>query len=109
MSEKIVRDGDVIVRELGALRRITLNRPQSAQRPHARHGRHHDGIPARNGRDDPAVGAVLLDGAGERGLCAGGDIRALYDAAKSGDSVARALLGDRIPLECSDRALSASR
>jgi enoyl-CoA hydratase len=34
---------------------------------------------------DPAVCTVLLDGAGERGLCAGGDIRALYDAAKSGD------------------------
>ena len=28
---------------------------------------------------------MLIDGAGERGLCAGGDIRALYDAAKSGD------------------------
>ena len=28
-------------------------------------------------RHDPAVGVVLLDGAGERGLCAGGDIRAL--------------------------------
>ena len=34
---------------------------------------------------DPDVGAVLLDGAGDRGFCAGGDIRALYDAAKSGD------------------------
>ena len=34
---------------------------------------------------DPAVGAVMLDGAGDRGFCAGGDIRALYDAAKSGD------------------------
>ena len=38
--------------------------------------------------DDPAVGAILLDGAGERGLCAGGDIRALYDAAKSGEFAA---------------------
>ena len=46
--------------------------------------------------DDPAVGAVLLDGAGERGFCAGGDIRALYDAAKSGDPLPRAILGDRI-------------
>jgi enoyl-CoA hydratase len=35
--------------------------------------------------DDPAVGAVLLDGAGGRAFAAGGDIRALYDAAKSGD------------------------
>jgi enoyl-CoA hydratase len=37
--------------------------------------------------DDETVGAVLIDGAGERGLCAGGDLRALYDAAKSGDDL----------------------
>ena len=35
--------------------------------------------------DDPAVGAILLDGAGGRAFAAGGDIRALYDAAKAGD------------------------
>jgi enoyl-CoA hydratase len=29
--------------------------------------------------DDPSVRCVLIDGAGERGLCAGGDIRAIYD------------------------------
>lgn len=29
--------------------------------------------------DDPRVVAVLIDGAGERGLCAGGDIAAVYD------------------------------
>jgi enoyl-CoA hydratase len=28
---------------------------------------------------DPAVGAVLIDGAGDRAFCAGGDIRALFD------------------------------
>ena len=31
---------------------------------------------------DPAVSVVLLEGAGERGLCAGGDIRALYESSK---------------------------
>ena len=40
--------------------------------------------------DDPAVGAILLDGAGARGFCAGGDIRALYDAAKAGDTASAA-------------------
>jgi enoyl-CoA hydratase len=30
------------------------------------------------------VQAVLLDGAGERGLCAGGDVRALYDQVRAG-------------------------
>src|SRR5665213_1268001 len=31
---------------------------------------------------DPAIAVVLLEGAGERGLCAGGDIRALYESSK---------------------------
>ncbi len=34
--------------------------------------------------EDPAVHQVLIRGAGERGLCAGGDIRAIHDDAKSG-------------------------
>ena len=29
--------------------------------------------------DDPRITAVLIDGAGDRGLCAGGDIRLLYE------------------------------
>lgn len=33
---------------------------------------------------DPAVHQVLVRGAGERGLCAGGDIRAIHDDAKAG-------------------------
>ncbi len=36
--------------------------------------------------DDPAVQQVLIRGAGERGLCAGGDIRAIHDDAKAGNT-----------------------
>jgi enoyl-CoA hydratase len=40
--------------------------------------------------DDDAVDAVVLTGAGERGLCAGGDVVALYNSARSdGGSEAR--------------------
>jgi enoyl-CoA hydratase len=67
VSSVSVQDDEIIVREQRALRRITLNRPKALS--------------------DPAVGAILIDGAGERALCAGGDIRALYDAAKSGGSL----------------------
>ena len=56
--------------------------------------------------DDPAVGAVLIDGAGERGLCAGGDLRALYDAAKSGDPLPERFWATEYQLERVDRALS---
>jgi enoyl-CoA hydratase len=36
-------------------------------------------------RDDPHVHAVVIEGAGDRAFCAGGDIRALRDAQLSGD------------------------
>jgi len=82
MSEAVVQEGDVLIRAHGALRRLTLNRPQAfnaltldmAVTMTAQ---------LRAWADDAAVGAVLIDGAGERGLCAGGDLRALYDAVKT--------------------------
>jgi enoyl-CoA hydratase len=40
---------------------------------------------------DPAIGLILLEGAGERGLCAGGDIRALYDSARAGGDLGKIL------------------
>lgn len=36
-------------------------------------------------QDDPAVRAVLIEGEGEKGLCAGGDVRATRDLVLSGD------------------------
>ncbi len=83
MSETLLQDGDVVVRKLGALRRITLNRPKAMNALTLDMAISLTAL-LREWADDPAVGAVLLDGAGERGFCAGGDIRALYDAAKSG-------------------------
>ena len=84
MSGMIVQDGDVIVREERALRRITLNRPKALNALTLDMAVRTASL-LRSWATDPKVGVVLLDGAGERALCAGGDIRALYDAAKSGD------------------------
>lgn len=39
-------------------------------------------------QDDRDVACIILDGEGPRGLCAGGDIRALYDSGKRGDGEA---------------------
>ena len=75
-------DGEIIVRQEGALRRITLNRPKALNAltlGMAVEMTEH----LRAWMSDPDVGVVLLDGAGDRGFCAGGDIRALYDAAKT--------------------------
>jgi enoyl-CoA hydratase len=74
---------DVLFSVSAGLGRITLNRPK------ALNALTHAMIRAIDAQlaaweHDPAVRLVLLDGAGERGLCAGGDIRALYDDAKAG-------------------------
>ncbi len=86
MSEAILQDGDVIVRAYGGLRRITLNRPQALNAITL------DMVATmtaslRQWVDDPDVGAVMIDGAGGRALAAGGDIRAIYDAAKAGGTL----------------------
>lgn len=39
-------------------------------------------------REDPRVDAVVIEGAGDRAFCAGGDIRALRDGQMSGDRAA---------------------
>jgi enoyl-CoA hydratase len=49
-------------------------------------------------RDDPKVEFVLLDGAGDRGLCAGGDVRSLYDARAEGSRLARAFWSEEYRL-----------
>jgi enoyl-CoA hydratase len=86
MSEVLLRDGDVVVRALGALRRITLNRPQALNAITLDMAETMTAF-MREWADDPAAGAVLIDGAGGRAFAAGGDIRALYDAAKSGGAL----------------------
>ncbi|WP_380281047.1 enoyl-CoA hydratase/isomerase family protein [Kitasatospora purpeofusca] len=47
---------------------------------------------------DDAVRVVVLTGAGERGLCAGGDIRAFHDDAKEGGAGTRAFFRDEYRL-----------
>ncbi|MCA1196068.1 enoyl-CoA hydratase/isomerase family protein [Saccharopolyspora sp. 6V] len=68
----------------GALGRITLNRPKAINSLTLEMVREMTAALQRWSTDEQ-VRAVLVEGAGERGLCAGGDIRALHDAAKAGD------------------------
>lgn len=84
MSEKVVEAGDVVVRERGGLRRLTLNRPQALNALTLDMAATMTRL-LRGWAGDASVGAVLIDGSGERGLCAGGDLRALYDAARAND------------------------
>jgi enoyl-CoA hydratase len=75
-------EGDLIVRREGAAGIIRLNRPKAIN---AMTLEMSIGIDAALDRfeADPAVAVVVLEGAGERGLCAGGDIRGLYESSRA--------------------------
>ncbi len=49
-------------------------------------------------RDDDAVATVLISGAGDRGLCAGGDIVSIYHDARAGGSASEAFWRDEYTL-----------
>ena len=72
---------DLIARREGAAGVIRLNRPKAINAVTLEMFRDIDkALDAFEA--DPAVAVILLEGAGERGLCAGGDIRALYESSQ---------------------------
>ncbi|EIV92507.1 enoyl-CoA hydratase/isomerase family protein [Frankia sp. QA3] len=74
---------DVLVAVQGGLGRLTLNRPRAINA--LTHGMVRTITDVLDGWEhDSRIRAVLIEGAGDRGLCAGGDIRAIYDDARSG-------------------------
>jgi len=74
---------EVLFEQRGALGLITLNRARALN---ALTAAMCIGIDANLARwnDDDTIKAVVIRGSGERAFCAGGDIRALYDARRSG-------------------------
>ncbi len=75
---------DVLARREGRVGHLTLNRPAAFNALTLRMVRDIEAALDAWGAD-PQVAALLLDGAGDRAFCAGGDIRALYEAARMGD------------------------
>jgi enoyl-CoA hydratase len=81
MMDATTPEPDLIARREGAAGIIRLNRPKAI-----------NAVTLEMFRDiekaldqfeaDPATAVIVLEGAGERGLCAGGDIRALYESSK---------------------------
>ncbi len=81
-------EGDLIVRREGSAGIIRLNRPKALN---AMTLEMSIGIDAALDQfeDDPAIAVVVLEGAGERGLCAGGDIRGLYESSRAGGDLGK--------------------
>jgi len=72
---------EVLTRVDGGVGRITLNRPKAINSLNHQMVQALSAVLTRWEGDD-AVRAVVLSGAGERGLCAGGDVVAVYDSAR---------------------------
>jgi len=85
-----VTDGsDEVLTEVdGSVGLITLNRPKAINSLNQRMG---DDLTAilTGWAGDEAVRAVVLSGAGERGLCAGGDVVSIYHSARKDGAEAR--------------------
>jgi enoyl-CoA hydratase len=80
-------DGDILFGRAGGLATVTLNRPAALNAFTLAMYRAFDPM-LRQWADDSSVRAVLIQGAAGRAFCAGGDIRAIYEAG-------RGLSGDR--------------
>jgi enoyl-CoA hydratase len=79
----IVAEPDLIVQREGTAGVIRLNRPKAINAMTLEMARSID-VALDAFAADPAVALILVEGAGERGLCAGGDIVGLYNSAREG-------------------------
>jgi enoyl-CoA hydratase len=85
-----IAEPDLIARREGAAGIIRLNRPKTINAVTLEMFRDIDkALDAFEA--DPAVAVIVLEGAGERGLCAGGDIRALWEDSKVGGDLGKVL------------------
>ncbi|TQF65834.1 enoyl-CoA hydratase/isomerase family protein [Rhodococcus spelaei] len=92
-----VNGAEVLVERAGALGRLTLNRPKAINA--LNHAMVRSMASALlEWESDPEVRAVVVDGAGERGLCAGGDIVSIYHDARSGGTGSREFWRDEYVL-----------
>lgn len=89
---------EVLIRREGRAGRITMNRPKALNALTL--GMVRAMTPALQAwKDDPDIALVILDGTGDRALCAGGDVRWLYDSRVDGSGDARTFWREEYELD----------
>lgn len=78
---RMAESDDILFEIRGRLGLVTLNRPQALNAFTLDMYRRLDPV-LRAWETDPAIGVVAIQGAGDRAFCAGGDIRAIYEAGR---------------------------
>jgi len=74
-------EAEILYRMQGPVAVVTLNRPKALNALTLAMCRELDAKLAAWAKD-PAVAAVIIEGAGERAFCAGGDVMAIYDSGR---------------------------
>ena len=88
---------DVLVTVVNGMGRLTLNRPKAINS--LTHPMVTDiAKTLKTWENDDSIAAVVVSGAGDRGLCAGGDVVAIYHDAKAGGSASRRFWHDEYVL-----------
>lgn len=88
---------EVLTGRTGALGLIALNRPRVINSL-SRTMIHQIEAALDTFETDPSIAAVLVTGEGERGFCAGGDIRMLYESGRAGSPDAQEFLREEYRL-----------
>ena len=86
----VVTEPDLIARREGSAGIVRLNRPKAINAVTLEMFRDIDKA-LDSFEADPQVAVIVLEGAGERGLCAGGDIRALWESSKVAGDLGKVL------------------
>lgn len=97
MQVNATSSDEVILDRIGSAAVIRLNRPKalnSLNLPMVRAIRQ----AMERFAGDPAISCVILKGDGDRGLCAGGDIRVIHDMGKAGDPEVTRFWHEEFPL-----------
>jgi enoyl-CoA hydratase len=87
-ASEAAAEPDLIVRREGSAGIIRLNRPKALNALTLEMSEAVDKA-LDQFEADPAIAVVILEGAGERGLCAGGDIRGLYESSCAGGDLGK--------------------
>ncbi|MCX4678846.1 enoyl-CoA hydratase/isomerase family protein [Streptomyces sp. NBC_01433] len=87
----------VLLRTEGRAAHLTLNRPKALNALTHTMVRRIDAA-LTVWEHDPAVETVIITGAGERGLCAGGDIRSIYEDVRAGNTASAGFWRDEYRL-----------
>ncbi len=90
-------DDEIIIRAEGTLGRITLNRPEALNAINHGMVKRIDAA-LESWRNDPSIAAILIDGAGEKAFCSGGDILHLYENGRENPEIGRPFWADEYRL-----------